>query len=173
MLHVLAFCSQSRILQAASLRDCAVLCPSGDTVASSFLLPSPQDLSAQLHLLREEQASVKEGESTSVGDTAKQTKEEVESLHSLLGERCKELEEARRRGDRRTEELAEAQERIKVPSLSIRWPWKAKFTASLAKPWYTSTERMCLLLTTAGVLLYYYKLTQHSIESVYKYCTGM
>jgi len=65
---------------------------------------------------------VKEGESTSVGNTAKHTKEEVESLQSLLGEQCKELEEARRREDRRAEELAQAQERIKVHSLSIRWP---------------------------------------------------
>lgn len=66
---------------------------------------------------------MKEGESTSVGDTAMHTKEEVESLHSLLDERCKELEEARRRGDRRAEELAQAQERIKVHSLIISgWP---------------------------------------------------
>ena len=82
-------------------------------------MPTPQDLSAQLERLTEEQLSVKEGDSSSGGDAAK-LREEVESLRSLLSERCKELEEAVRRGDRRAEELAQAQEAIKVCALKNR-----------------------------------------------------
>lgn len=64
--------------------------------------------------MKEEQLSMTEGEGTSVGDTTEQTELEVESLRSLLSERCKELEEAVQQGERRAEELAHAQEGIKV-----------------------------------------------------------
>ena len=99
---------------------------------STSLLSTPQDLSAQLQLLREEQLSVKEGDSSSGGDTAK-LREEVESLRSLLSERCKELEEAVSRGDRRAVELAQAQEAIKVCACKCRVVCEDKFTEPLSR----------------------------------------
>lgn len=87
--------------------------PAGGTVTVHLPPAALQDLSAQLQRLREEQLPVKEGNSTTLRDTTEQEKE-VESLRCLLSERSKELEEAVRKGDRTAEELAQAQEGIKV-----------------------------------------------------------
>lgn len=57
---------------------------------------------------------MQEGDSATGEDTAEQMEKEVESLRALLSERCKELEEAVGKGDRTAEELAQAQEGIKV-----------------------------------------------------------